>query len=46
MEGSTTYSYAIWATSDFGEHSGGLAALNIATGIISSVCTPCQYLCC
>lgn len=40
MEGSTTYSYAIWATSDFGEHSGGLAALNIATGIISSVCTP------
>ncbi|GAA6003973.1 uncharacterized protein JCM10292_000631 [Rhodotorula paludigena] len=38
--GSTTYSYAPLATSSFASHSGGLAASNIATGIISSVCTP------
>lgn len=41
MQSSTTFSYAIWATSGFGQHSSGLASLNIATGIISSVCLPC-----
>ncbi len=44
MEGSTTYLYAIWATSDFQQHSSGLASLNIATSIIASVCVPCMSL--
>ena len=43
MEGSTTYLYAIWATSDFQQHSSGLASLNIATSIIASVCVPCMF---
>lgn len=43
MEGSTTYLYAIWATSDFQQHSSGLASLNIATSVIASVCVPCKH---
>lgn len=43
MESSTTYLYSIWATSDFQQHSSGLASLQIATGIISSVCVPCEW---
>lgn len=40
MEGSTTWAYSIWATSDFQQHSSGLASLNIATQIISAVSVP------
>ena len=43
MQASTTSSYSVWATSDFATHSGGLAALQIATSIISSVSNPCEY---
>lgn len=42
MEHSTTYAYAIWATSDFQDHSSGISAVNIASQIISSVCLPCE----
>ncbi|GAA5873307.1 hypothetical protein JCM8547_007065 [Rhodosporidiobolus lusitaniae] len=40
QQSSTTYNYSVWATSSFADHSGGIAALNIATGIISSVVAP------
>lgn len=40
MQGSTTWSYAVWATSDFQQHSSGLASLNIATEVIAAVCVP------
>jgi len=39
--GSTSYSFAALASSSFASHSTGISATNIATGIISSVCTPC-----
>lgn len=42
MENSTTWAYSIWATSDFQQHSSGLASLNIATSIISAVSVPCK----
>ncbi|KIY43665.1 MFS general substrate transporter [Fistulina hepatica ATCC 64428] len=40
LDQSTTSNYDAFATSSFGEHSSGLAALSIATSIISSVCKP------
>ncbi|KAJ3905942.1 major facilitator superfamily domain-containing protein [Lentinula edodes] len=40
LDQSTTSNYDALATSSFSEHSSGLASLNIATGIISSVCQP------
>lgn len=42
MENSTTYAYAIWATSDFQQHAAGISATNIAARIVSSVCLPCK----
>ncbi|GAA5821539.1 hypothetical protein JCM3770_000861 [Rhodotorula araucariae] len=38
--GSTTWAFAALASSSFANHSTGISATNIATGIISSVCTP------
>ncbi|KAG0661648.1 hypothetical protein C6P46_003869 [Rhodotorula mucilaginosa] len=40
QERSTTYSFSVWATSSFKQHSSGISALGIATSIISSVCLP------
>lgn len=40
MEGSTISNYQQFATSTFGQHSEGLAALGIATNIISAVSKP------
>ncbi|BGP13623.1 hypothetical protein JCM10213v2_001555 [Rhodosporidiobolus nylandii] len=40
QQSSTTYSYSVWATSSFAEHSSGLASMSIATSIVSSVCLP------
>ena len=40
MEGSTVSSYQPLATSDLGNHSGGLAALSTATSIIGAVMKP------
>lgn len=40
MEGSTVSNYQQFATSTFNKHSEGLAALSIATGIISAVSKP------
>ncbi|KAK7045369.1 hypothetical protein VNI00_007618 [Paramarasmius palmivorus] len=40
LDSSTTSNYAPFVTSDFKEHSSGLASLSIATNIISAVCKP------
>lgn len=40
LDSSTTSSYAPFVTSEFKNHSGGLAALAIATSIIGAVCKP------
>ncbi|GAA5863816.1 hypothetical protein JCM8547_006074 [Rhodosporidiobolus lusitaniae] len=40
MARSVTASFSVLATSDFAAHSSGLGTLNIATGLISSVCLP------
>merc|ERR1711977_756202 len=40
MQESTTYAYSVWATGSFQSHSTGLATLNIATSVISSVSVP------
>ncbi|GAA5842803.1 hypothetical protein JCM11251_001494 [Rhodosporidiobolus azoricus] len=40
MARSVTASFRVFATSDFQQHSSGLATLSIATSIISSVCLP------
>ncbi|GAA6031357.1 hypothetical protein JCM8097_005620 [Rhodosporidiobolus ruineniae] len=38
--GSTTYLYSVWATSSFAQHSAGISAMGVATGIVGSVCGP------
>lgn len=40
LDSSTTSNYEPLATSDFQNHSGGLATVSIATNIISAVCKP------
>lgn len=44
QEQSTTYAYAIWATSSFQQHASGISITNIATRIISAVCLPCKCI--
>lgn len=43
QEQSTTYAYAIFATSSFQQHASGISITNIATRIISAVCLPCEW---
>lgn len=43
QEQSTTYAYAIWATSSFEQHASGISATNIASRVISAICLPCEF---
>jgi hypothetical protein len=45
MESSTTYAYAIWATSSLQTHAAGISATNVASRVISAVCLPCEFAC-
>jgi hypothetical protein len=44
MQSSTTYLYAVYATSSFASHSSGIATLGVATSLISAVSKPCTPL--